>query len=117
MAEHHQTGAAGEEAAARYLTEQGFLVLHRNYRYQRAEVDLIAQKDRLLLFVEVKTRRNHRHGLPEAAVNQKKIDLFLLAADAYIYQHNWQHDIRFDIIAVSGLQAPFEIYHIEDAFH
>ncbi len=118
MAEHNLTGQAGEKMAATYLTEKGFTILVRNYRYQRAEIDLIAQKNKLLVFVEVKTRTTNQHGFPEDAVNQKKIDLFLLAAEEFIHQLNWQHDIRFDIIAVSGASlTSFQIHHIEDAFH
>ncbi len=117
MARHNETGAAGEELATRYLTQHGYTVLARNFRYQRAEIDLIARLNQLLIFVEVKTRGSQQHGYPEEAVNQKKIDLFLLAADAYIYQINWLHDIRFDIIAISGPPYAREVYHIQDAFH
>lgn len=118
MAAHNLTGQAGEKLAAAYLIEKGFTILARNYRYQRAEIDLIAQREKLLLFAEVKTRTTNQHGFPEAAVTQKKIDLFLLAAEEFIHQLNWQYDLRFDIIAISGSSpTSFQIHHIEDAFH
>ncbi|PSR54792.1 YraN family protein [Adhaeribacter arboris] len=118
MAEHNRTGETGEKMAATYLIEQGFTILAQNYRYRRAEIDIIAQKATLLLFVEVKTRTSNHHGFPEEAITQKKIDLFLLAAEEFIHQLNWQYEIRFDIIAISGCPpAPFQIHHIEDAFH
>ena len=108
----------GEEIAATYLVEKGFTILAKNYRYQRAEIDLIAQKSTLIVFVEVKTRTTNYHGFPEEAVTPKKVDLFLLAAEEFIHQLNWQHDIRFDVIAISGdNHLPLQIHHIEDAFH
>ena len=117
MSQHLLFGQSGEKAAAAYLAGQGYNIVHRNYRYKRAEIDLIAQKEKLLVFVEVKTRKSDRYGFPEEAVNQKKTDLFLLAADHYIDQTNWQHDVRFDIISVTGNENNWHIHHIEDAFH
>ncbi|QNF32431.1 YraN family protein [Adhaeribacter swui] len=118
MAKHNQTGQIGEKIAAAYLVENGYTILASNYRYHRAEIDIIAQKSTVLIFVEVKTRTTTRHGFPEEAITPKKVDLFLLAAEEFIYQLNWQHDIRFDIIAISGGDhLPYEIHHIEDAFH
>jgi putative endonuclease len=113
---HILTGQKGENEAARYLLGQQYTILHRNYRYKRAEIDIIAQKDQLLVFVEVKTRSTNYFGYPEEAVKRRKERMMLLAAEAYIRYHNWQHDIRFDIIAVT-LGATPDIYHIEDAFH
>ncbi|WP_115375737.1 YraN family protein [Adhaeribacter pallidiroseus] len=118
MAKHNHTGQIGEELATSFLIEKGFAILAKNYRYKRAEIDIIAQKPGLLLFVEVKTRTSNYHGFPEEAITQKKVDLFLLAAEEFIHQLSWQHDIRFDVIAVSGgNHVPFQIHHIEDAFH
>ncbi|MBF9252929.1 YraN family protein [Pontibacter sp. 172403-2] len=113
---HIRTGRHGEGMAARYLQQSGYTILHRNYRYKRAEVDIIAQKDSLLVFVEVKTRATDVYGYPEEAVSPRKEELLLTAAAAYIEQQNWQHDVRFDIISVT-LSAPPVIHHIEDAFH
>ena len=117
MATHNDTGDKGEQLAAAYLIKKGFTLLARNYRYKKAEIDIIAQTGNLYVFVEVKTRTTNRHGYPEEFVSQKKIDLFLLAAEEFIHQHNWQHDIRFDIISVTGTGASIQIHHIEDAFH
>ena len=118
MAKHNQTGETGEALAASYLVKQGFTILARNYRYKKAEIDLIAQKSNLLVFVEVKTRTATNFGYPEESVDAKKEQLFLLAADEYIYQSQWQHDIRFDIIAITlGTLGSYQIHHIEDAFH
>ncbi|MDB5263249.1 MAG: endonuclease [Adhaeribacter sp.] len=117
MAEHNKTGRSGEETAANYLVQKGYNVLARNFRYKRAEVDLIIQLDNLLVFVEVKTRSSHQHGYPEEFVSDRKIELFRVAATEYIEQINWLHDIRFDIIAVTISGREYTCYHIEDAFH
>lgn len=117
MAIHNQTGALGEEMAARYLTQNGYEILNRNYRWGRAEVDIIARTGNLLLFVEVKTRSTVRYGLPETFVSPRKVQLFQEAAEEYITQTNWQHDIRFDIIAVTITSGTCHCHHIADAFH
>ncbi|MBK0404266.1 YraN family protein [Adhaeribacter sp. BT258] len=118
MAEHHKLGATGETLAANHLINKGFSILAQNYRYKKAEVDLIACKDNLLVFVEIKTRSSDKFGFPETFVSPRKIELFLMAADEYIFQQNWLHDIRFDIISVTAMgKGTFNIHHIEDAFH
>ncbi|WPP53400.1 YraN family protein [Catalinimonas niigatensis] len=110
------TGQSGEDRAALFLEAKGYQIIHRNYRYRRAEIDLIAQKDQLLVFVEVKTRRSSDFGHPEDFVGSRKAALIIEAADHYIHQHNWQGDIRFDIIAIIT-QPSIEIQHMEDAFY
>ena len=113
---HLHTGRAGENRAAAYLLQQGYTIVRKNYRHRRAEVDIIAQKENLLIFVEVKTRGTDRYGYPEEAVNAKKEALLLGAAEAFIYETDWQHEIRFDIISIT-LNSPVSIHHIEDAFY
>ena len=113
---HLHTGQAGEHRAAAYLQQQGYTIVRKNYRHRRAEVDIIAQKENLLVFVEVKTRGTDRYGYPEEAVNAKKEALLLSAAEAFIQEAAWQHEVRFDIIAIT-LGTPAAIHHIEDAFH
>ncbi len=117
MAQHNDTGKAGEEQAARFLTEQGYEVLARNYRHQHAEIDLIAQKGKLLIFVEVKTRTNLSFGNPEEFVSRDKIKLIMKAAEHYIFAVDWHHDIRFDIVSVSMGNSRVQVRHIEDAFY
>jgi len=118
MAQHIKTGAAGEQIATHYLAQQGYTILERNYRFKKAEIDIIARKEKILLFVEVKTRRAQKFGYPEESVNAKKEALFLLAAEEYIFLINWQSDIRFDIISITMTsESEYHLYHIEDAFH
>jgi putative endonuclease len=98
------------------LIEREYEIVERNYRYKKAEIDIIAKKEKLLIFVEVKTRSSKQYGEPEEAINQSKINLILSAADYFIEAYNWEFDIRFDVIAVHYIH-PVEIMHIEDAFH
>ncbi|MFD2513219.1 YraN family protein [Pontibacter locisalis] len=113
---HLHTGQQGEQVAAQYLLQKGYILLHRNYRYRRSEVDIIAKKNHMLVFIEVKTRTTDIYGYPEEAVNNKKERMLLKAADQYIHATSWQHEIRFDIISIT-LTKPITIHHIEDAFH
>jgi putative endonuclease len=113
---HIRTGQSGEQAAVKYLIEQGYTILQRNYRYKRAEIDIIALKDTVMVFVEVKTRTSSVFGYPELSVGLKKEGQVLSAAEDYILKSKWESDIRFDIIAIT-LSPKYELHHIEDAFH
>ncbi|MBC5775801.1 YraN family protein [Pontibacter sp. KCTC 32443] len=113
---HIHTGQTGERMAQLYLQEQGYTILEKNYRYKRAEIDIIARKDALLVFVEVKTRASDTFGFPEAAVNSRKEKLVVDAAEEFILANGWEQEIRFDIISVT-LTTPPAILHFEDAFH
>lgn len=118
MAKHNQLGASGEAAAADFLQANGYHILVRNFRYKRAEIDLIARKEKILVFVEVKTRSSDKFGYPEEFVSNRKTELFLMAAEEYVFQQNWLYDIRFDILAITVLPGGnFQVHHIEDAFH
>jgi putative endonuclease len=114
----HLLGQAGEEAAAAYLEAQGYTIERRNYRYRRAEVDLIARRgNELLLFVEVKARSSTRFGEPEEFVTERKRQLFRLAAEQYQEEINWPGDIRFDVLALLQTGDGFRLEHFEDAFY
>jgi len=111
-----QTGQQGENIALEYLKKKGFAVVRRNFRYRRAEVDLIMQKDKLLIFVEVKTRRDTSFGFPETFVSPEQAELIVAAADYYVRKIDWQRMIRFDIIAIT-LKPDLKVEHFEDAFY
>lgn len=117
MAHNTQLGKEGEAAAEAYLLAKGYVVLARNYRYRRAEVDLIARQDKVLVIVEVKTRSTHRFGYPEEFVSTAKENMLFLAADHYIEENNWLYDVRFDIISILWQNEKPHIWHFEDAFH
>lgn len=118
MAAHLDTGKRGEQIATEFLEGKGWRVAERNWRAGRGEIDLIAwAHDRLLVFVEVKTRSGDGFGGPEEAVNDKKQDLLARTAGAYMEQIGYDWEIRFDIVAVllRG-EKVLEIRHVEDAF-
>jgi len=117
MARHNETGKLGEELAAKFLTDKGYLILERNYRFGRAEVDIIVQKDKTLIFVEVKTRKNNRFGFPEEFVDKKKQKLMRSAAEEYSYSTQWNGELRFDVIAITNAETDKAlIEHFEDVF-
>jgi len=117
MADHNSTGAAGETMALKYLIEKGFTILHKNWRHSHWEVDIIACKEPVLHFIEVKTRRTKKFGHPEEAVSKKKIQNLINASEEYLYQYpQWQR-IQFDILAITILKnEPVEYFFIEDVF-
>ena len=111
-----ELGREGEALATKYLQEHGWRILERNYRHRRAEIDLIAVHENLMIFVEVKMRTGTGFGMPEDFVDEKKARTVMEAADHYIIETGWQGDIRFDIIAILKGKA-MEIRHFEDAFY
>lgn len=116
MANTIKTGNKGEDLAADFLQEKGFEVIARNYRYKHSEIDLIAKHGNLLVFVEVKTRSSSTFGEPEAFVDSKKASKIFEGAEQYVFENNWNGNIRFDIVSVK-LGGNGEVVHFEDAFH
>ncbi|UOQ75680.1 YraN family protein [Hymenobacter sp. 5516J-16] len=114
----HQLGHDGEEIGLRYLLAQGYELVYRNYRYRRAEVDLIVrQGTQLLVFVEVKTRSSVLYGHPEEFVTERKRQLLRLAAEQVQEQLQWRGDIRFDILALQPTHEGLRVEHFQDAFY
>jgi putative endonuclease len=109
-------GDLGEKMAAKVLVEKGYKIIETNYRYGRSEIDLIAEKEGILVFVEVKTRKNSRFGYPEDFVNEKKAEMIIVAAEHYIMENDWKKDIRFDIVSIIMDKEGHELEHFEDAF-
>ncbi len=118
MATHNELGKKGEEIAVDVLRQKGYTILERNWYFQKAEIDIIAQKDpETLVVVEVKTRSNSFIGNPEEFVTEKKIKLLVKAANEYVVSHELDVEIRFDIIAVVLNSKYQKVEHLEDAFY
>lgn len=109
-------GKKGENIAVEFLEKKNYQVLLKNYRYKKNEVDLIAIKNSLLIFVEVKLRSNLDYGMPEETVSEAQKKRIIETAEHYIIENNWQNDIRFDIISITNLNDSYKIEHFEDAF-
>ncbi|MDF2431291.1 MAG: putative endonuclease [Mucilaginibacter sp.] len=117
MAQHLDLGRKGENLAKSHLENTGYEILDENWTHGKLEVDLIAYKDKVIIFTEVKTRTGNSFGEPEDFVDARKQKLLLEAADEYIYLMNHQGEVRFDIISVLfDRKNNYILNHIEDAF-
>ena len=114
MAAHNEFGLEGEDKAVNYLIKEGYLILDRNWKSGRKELDIVAQKDGTLVVVEVKSRKSAKYGSPEDAVTPTKIRNTILAADAYIRYNRIDLPVRFDIISIVSNSDVINL--IEDAF-
>lgn len=117
MAEHNELGKLGEEMAVEFLEKNGYKILETNWTFQKAEIDIIAQKENILAIVEVKTRSSIDFGLPQDFVKPKKIQLLVKAVDAYVNENNLDIEVRFDIIAIHKEGKSFAMEHLIDAFY
>lgn len=117
MALHNDLGRKGEELAKLYLEEKGYEILDENWVYGKSEIDIIAYKNGLMVFVEVKSRTSTAFGQPEDFVQKAKQKQMELASLQYIEIMNHQNEIRFDIIAITFKKDnTYNLNHIEDAF-
>lgn len=123
MSTRKATGDRGEALAAAFLEAEGYLILERNYRFDRAEVDLVAfapwpQNDGGdLVFVEVKTRTSERFGTGEEAVTEAKQRQLRKAAEAFLYERKLEGaPARFDVVVVDASAEPPAIRHHKYAF-
>lgn len=117
MSDKIKRGKEGEDLAARYLEGKGYEIIERNYRHRQSEIDLIARKDNLLVFVEVKTRTSIKFGYPEEFVDERKEAKVLEGAENYIFTNDWRGFVRYDIVAIIYSGKEPEITHLEDAFY
>ncbi len=117
MALQHQLGQKGEQLAVDYLLKKEFTILHRNWRFSRYEIDIIAEKLGKVHFVEVKLRSSIKYGQPEEKVRKSKFRKILKAADAFLHLHRQYRHVQFDILAVSMYpRGEHACFFIEDVF-
>jgi len=117
MAAHNELGHLGEQLAMDFLTKKGFTIRERNWRFQKAEVDIIAQKGLLLVIVEVKTRSTRFFGEPQEFIQEQKIKLLTKAVDHYVCIQDLDVEVRFDVIGIVKNHKETSIIHLEDAFY
>jgi len=117
MADHNDFGKIAEDLAVDFLVKNQYKILARNFRYLKAEVDIIAEFENQIVIVEVKARNTDAFLEPQEAVNKKKIKLLISASNYFIEENNIDKEVRFDIISVlPNKQKTLEIHHIIDAF-
>lgn len=117
MAEHIELGKRGEELASIFLTEKGYTILTTNFRHKKGEIDVIAQQNETIIFVEVKTRKSNHFGYPEESISEQKQMKLQETALAFLQQEELtDYPIRFDVIAITFSKNKPTIFHIEDAF-
>ncbi len=117
MATHNDFGKKAEDMAVEHLLRSGYKILSRNFRFQKAEIDIIAEKEDLIIIVEVKARSTDAFMLPQEAVKKSKIRLIVTAADHYLEEYNRNEEVRFDIITVlPDEERNLIIEHIIHAF-
>ena len=121
----HETGRAGEDAACAYLTQNGYTILCRNYRAAHDEIDVIAEDERYIVFVEVKARTEvprSAYGRPSSAVTARKRACLARAAQQYIRTHPGDKFYRFDVVEVWFLpgreagETPCRFNHMKGVF-
>ncbi|WP_034042649.1 YraN family protein [Wocania ichthyoenteri] len=117
MAQHNELGKKGEQLAVDFLLKNGYDIIERNYRFDKAEVDIIAQKKEVLAIVEVKTRSTTDFGNPQDFVKPKQIQRLVKAVDEYVTVNDLDVEVRFDIVAIVKEKNKYNIEHLENAFY
>lgn len=119
MSQSKEVARIGERLAAQYLEERGYQILEHNYRLRTGEIDLIAKEGERIVFVEVKTRRTLKFGVPQAAVTLTKQKQISKLALSYLQTHDMLNvPCRFDVVAIilSSKSTPPKLEHIQNAF-
>ena len=116
MAEHIEKGKKSEEIAADWLENDGYEIVYTNFRFNKKEIDIIARKEDLLVFVEVKSKSFWSDENPGDIVTLKKQKFLFKAAEAYMMYHGNDMDTRFDVVFVIYKDKEIMIEHIKDAF-
>lgn len=115
---NREKGNIGEDIAVKYLKENNYKIKKRNFRYSRiSEIDIVAEKNDCLVFVEVKSRQSSKYGDPILSITPNKQRAIRKAASAYLYVNNINdQECRFDVIIIDVKPNPPMIDHLENAF-
>jgi putative endonuclease len=117
MSESQSLGQKGETLAIEYLQKAGYKIRHRNWRSGKKELDIVAENNDFVVFVEVKTRTDDYLEHPANAITREKQRSIIFAADGYIQRYNLNKESRFDVITVIVKGETPDIDHIENAFY
>lgn len=117
MAEHNDFGNLAEDLAVEYLEKKNYRIIARNFRYQKAEIDIVAEFDDLIVVTEVKARSYNTLIEPQEAVTKKKIKSIVMCTDFFMQDRKIDKEVRFDIITVlPDEKGVLQLTHIQDAF-
>ena len=117
MAKHNDTGKTGETLAAKWFEEKGYKIMHQNWRHKNLEVDIIANKNNILHFIEVKAVTTLKFGNPEDRISTKKIKNLIDASEEFLYQQPQWERIQFDVLSITMIKdKDVEYYLIEDIY-
>ncbi|MEJ6950498.1 YraN family protein [Natronospora cellulosivora (SeqCode)] len=113
---NRELGEWGEDKAIEYLKKQSYKIIKRNFRYSRGEIDIIAEKNEYLIFVEVKLRKSKKYGSPELAVDIRKQTKIRTVANYYLMKNSNNKKIRFDVICIEVSNGKGNLKHYKNAF-
>lgn len=117
MASHNEFGKIAEDLTTDFLEKKGYKILVRNFRFQKAEIDIIAEFENQIIIIEVKARGTDALIEPHEAVTKKKIKNIVSCADFYMKEYQKENNVRFDIISVIPNESgKLELFHLENAF-
>lgn len=115
MSKHIELGREGEDLAVAHLINNGYLIIERNYRFKKLEIDIICEKDNLLIIIEVKTRTTDKLGAPEL-ISRGKQKQVIKATNHFIQERQDFREVRLDVIGIVKNQYEERLIHIEGAF-
>ena len=117
MAAHNDLGKKGELLAQEWLLQHGYELIHKNWRYARSEVDIIATKESVLHFIEVKARTTSSFGFPEESITEKKIQNLMIAGEEFLYRFPEWKRIQYNVLSIYiGSSQDVEYFFIEDVY-
>ncbi len=117
MATHNKLGKKGEESARLYLVAKGLSIIELNWRHGKSEIDIIAESEKFLVIIEVKTRSTDYFGFPEESISNSQKNRLIEAAEAYQEQYSIEKPLRFDVVSIIKNEDTERILHFEDAFY
>lgn len=117
MAFHNILGKRGEDEAAKFLLKTGYTILERSWKWKHLEIDIIAQKDNILVVVEVKSRSSAQYADPDDLLSKYKLRCLYDITERYMEVSHCTLEVRYDLITVIDHGATVSVEHIEDAFY
>ncbi|MEJ7770078.1 MAG: YraN family protein [Chitinophagaceae bacterium] len=116
MASHNDLGRYGEALGKEFIESNGYNIMHLNWKHSYYEIDIIASKNSVLHFIEVKTRTSEAFGLPEESVDKKKMNKMMKAGEEFLYRFPKWDRVQYDILSISLLNRSPQFYFIEDIY-